>query len=157
MTTYYTDQYGNKVANRNVALQEGGYEVTIHPDGTRTEIRLAASPTQPPGTVRTQWQAAQEVLWQPMAQEAQVDLAGSNSQTTTLTAPRTLTFTGTVTASHNNPITIEVIHGGFTLTVDNANGGADFTAPTSGADRYFIHLTVGSNGIPVISGPVKGS
>lgn len=96
----------------------------------------------------------QQHIWTPMTNEAVVDLTGlSPSQTTTLTADRILSFTGTVPVGKDRTYYAEITHTGNTLQLTGTHDPASgFLAPTY--SPYIIAFKLTSSGVPRFAGVI---
>ena len=103
--------------------------------------------------------ATQEHDWIDMATEATLDLgASSPAQKTTLTAARTLAFTGAVPADKHRTYYAEVAPGAFALSLATANdpeGGYAASAATVLANPHIIAFKTSSTGTPIFVGAVR--
>jgi hypothetical protein len=109
----------------SVLITNTGATILQNSGGTSTPAdNLGTGPT-----VNNNWTVAQTATPAATAAEATLNRDGSAYQTTTLTAARTLAFTGT--AKPGTVYRLEVTHGGFPLTIPAANDpGAAWSQPT---------------------------
>lgn len=94
----------------------------------------------------------QQYEWTPMTNEAVIDITGSSpSQTTTLTANRTMSFTGTMPANKDRVYYAEVTPSGNTLSISSGNDpGSLFTQPSY--SPFVVAFKILSDGTPRFAG-----
>lgn len=137
-------------------------KIEIKVEGEKMSIIVGPAPggsggdgfTNPANT--NDW-TVQESTWVASGTEGELDLTGSPTQSTTLTANTTVTFAGVVAATKARSFYFEVTHAGFTLDIPAVNDPAgDFPLRRDdlmvSKSAYTILMVINSAGVPQFAG-----